>query len=80
MWPKDVRAKLEPLPGGAAAYRLTHDVVGELGRIVLQPGPRGGCIVTHEVWAGADDGRRDERVEILTQLKKVVMTALTKGR
>jgi hypothetical protein len=35
--------------------------------------------VTHEVWAGADDGQHDERVRILTGVKDIVMSALAKG-
>jgi len=80
MWPKNVTASRELLPGGAAAYRLKHDQVGELGRIVLQPGPNGGTIVTHEVWSSTDDGQHDERVRILTGVKDIVMSALAKGR
>ena len=36
-WPKEVKSVRQFLPGGVAEYKLSHEEVGELGRIVLTP-------------------------------------------
>ena len=54
-WPKEVKSVRQFLPGGVAEYKLSHEEVGELGRIVLTPAGYEGCVVSLEVFA-ADDG------------------------
>lgn len=74
-WPKEVKSVRQFLPGGVAEYKLSHEEVGELGRIVLTPAGYEVCVVSHEVFA-ADDGLMPRRIALLEPLVDLVHAAL----
>ncbi|QNB06116.1 hypothetical protein G5S34_04580 [Herbaspirillum frisingense] len=67
---------IDAVSDGGVSYRLVHESLGELGRLILKPGPRGrGCLISYEIWSG-DQANECRRIEILGQLERSMITAL----
>lgn len=76
VWPSDVTAKREFLPGGVCAYYLTHTTIGELGRLVLTPAAGGGAHLSCEVFADGDISQIEERKAVIEPLAKSISARL----
>lgn len=76
VWPKDVTAERELMPGGTFVYHLSHAAIGKLGRILLTPAPGGGARLDCEVYAEGPASVIERRRAVLEPLARVVSAKL----
>ena len=75
LFPADVKAIRQFLPGGAVEYKLSHQEVGELGRIVVIPNQGGQTEIRHEVFTDGDDTLHSRRQALLADVERSVAAA-----